>query len=132
MEMPVEEINKNLYIGILEIPSLGLKLPVINEWSYPNLKISPCRYEGSVYQNNLIISAHNYQCHFGNIKTLLSGDEVKFTDLDGNIFEYIVAEMQIIDPADIEGMKSGLWDLTLFTCTYGGQDRVTIRCELIE
>lgn len=132
MEMPVEEINKNLYIGILEIPSLGLKFPVINEWSYPNLKISPCRYEGSVYQNNLIISAHNYQCHFGNIKTLLSGDEVKFTDLDGNIFEYIVAEMQIIDPADIEGMKSGLWDLTLFTCTYGGQDRVTIRCELIE
>lgn len=132
MEMPVEEINKNLYIGILEIPSLGLKLPVMSDWSYPKLKLSPCRYEGSVYQNNLIISAHNYQCHFGNIKRLIQGDEVIFTDLDGNVFDYKVVEMEVIAPMDIDGMKSGTWDMTLFTCTYGGQDRVTVRCELAE
>ena len=27
-------------------------------------------------------------------------------------------------------MTSGDWDLTLFTCTYGGQERYTVRCTL--
>ena len=49
MEMPVEEIEGNGYIGLLEIPALGLSLPVMSEWSYPNLKLAPCRYSGSAY-----------------------------------------------------------------------------------
>jgi sortase A len=27
-------------------------------------------------------------------------------------------------------MESGDWDLTLFTCTTGGQSRITVRCVL--
>ena len=132
MEMPIKEIDGKPYIGILEIPYLNLKLPVISEWSYPNLKTAPCRYEGSAYQNNLIIAAHNYQSHFGNLKSLLQEEQIIFTDMDGNVFEYRVLEMEIIEPTDIERMESGEWDLTLFTCTYGGRDRVTIRCALAE
>jgi len=26
-------------------------------------------------------------------------------------------------------MAAGEWDLTLFTCNYSGQSRVTVRCE---
>lgn len=132
MEMPIKEIDGKPYIGVLQIPYLGLELPIMSEWSYPNLKISPCRYEGSVYQNNMIIAAHNYNCHFGDLKSLLQGEKVSFTDMDGNAFEYEVIEMEIINPTDIERMKSGDWDLTLFTCTYGGRDRVTVRCSLME
>ncbi len=33
---------------------------------------------------------------------------------------------------DVEEMITGDWDLTLFTCTLGGQTRVTVRCQLIE
>ena len=33
---------------------------------------------------------------------------------------------------NIEGIESGNWDLTLFTCTVGGQSRVTIRFELLQ
>ena len=113
MEMPVKEIDGKSYIGILEIPYLNLKLPVISEWSYPNLKTAPCRYEGSAYQNNLIIAAHNYQSHFGNLKSLLQEEQILFTDMDGNVFEYRVLEMEIIEPTDIERMESGEWDLTL-------------------
>ena len=29
-------------------------------------------------------------------------------------------------------MEAGDWDLTLFTCTIGGQTRVTIRLERVE
>ena len=31
--MPTVEADGNLYIGTLEIPGLGLNLPVLNEWS---------------------------------------------------------------------------------------------------
>lgn len=131
IEMPVENIEEDLYIGILEIPSLQLSLPVMSDWSYPNLKKAPCRYAGSAYTNDLIVSAHNYQCHFGSLKSLIPGDRITFTDTQGNCFLYEVTEIEILEPTAIEQMQNGSWDLTLFTCTYGGQKRVTVRCELV-
>lgn len=131
MEMPVVEINGNDYIGILDIPILELSLPVMSEWSYPKLRIAPCRYSGSAYENHLIIAAHNYRTHFGRIGSLCVGDRVIFTDVDGNIFLYSVAEIQTLAPTSVEEMLDDGWDLTLFTCTLGGRTRVTVRCELV-
>lgn len=130
MDMPAMEIDGKEYIGVLEIPSLALELPVMSGWSYPDLKISPCRYSGSVYQGNIVIAAHNYTRHFGRLKNLAEGDKVFFTDADGNVFSYEVALLETLNPTDIEEMESGGWDLTLFTCTVGGFYRVTVRCEL--
>ena len=132
MEMPTENINGIDYIGILRIPALELELPVISEWSYPRLKIAPCRYTGSAYQDDLIIAAHNYNSHFGNLKNLREGDTATLTDMDGNVFTYEMAELEILQPTDIEGMDRGEWDLTLFTCTRGGSSRVTARFERVE
>ena len=132
MEMPVETINGIDFIGVLRIPALELELPVISEWNYPNLKTAPCRYSGSAYLNNLIICGHNYTSHFGTLKNLWEGDIATFTDIDGNVFIYKMVERETLNPTDIEGMESGNWDLTLFTCTVGGQSRVTIRFELEE
>ena len=128
MEMPVETIDGVDYVGVLRIPALALELPVINQWSYPLLKIAPCRYSGSAYQNNLVLCAHNYASHFGNLKNLHIGDAVTFTDMDGNLFTYQVAELETLPPQATEEMENGDWDLTLFTCTVGGQSRVTVRC----
>ena len=58
------------------------------------------------------------------------GSEVIFTDMDGNRFIYAVSETEQLPGTAIEEMKSGDWDLTLFTCTIGGAARVTVRCEL--
>ena len=52
-----------------------------------------------------------------------------FTDVEGNEFQYTVAKTEVLDGTDIEGMKAGDWDLTLFTCTIGGRQRVTVRCQ---
>lgn len=132
MEMPTKEVDGELYIGVLDIPALELSLPVINEWSYPRLKIAPCRYQGSAYLNDLIIAAHNYQSHFGTLLNLQIGDKVYFTDMDGNVFAYEVVEIETLNPTAVDSMTSGDWDLTLFTCTVGGQTRVTVRCERSE
>ena len=127
-EMPAVEVDGSRYIGVLEVPSLGLELPVMETWSYPNLRVAPCRYSGSAYQDDMIVAAHNYKTHFGQLKELRPGDEVRFTDTEGNVFRYAVAELETLGKYDVEEMTSGDWALTLFTCTYGGQSRVTVRC----
>lgn len=131
MEMPVLSVDGQNYIGVLAIPALSLSLPVIGDWSYPKLKRAPCRYSGSAYQDDLILMAHNYSSHFGRLSSLPYGSLVTFTDADGNVFAYQVAELEVLNPHAIEDMKSGEWDLTLFTCTIGGKSRVTVRCERI-
>ncbi|MGM9590615.1 MAG: sortase [Faecousia sp.] len=132
MEMPVETINGIDYIGVLRIPALELELPIISQWNYKNLKTAPCRYSGSAYLNNLIICAHNFASHFGNLKKLSEGTIATFTDMDGNVFTYNLVERETLQPTDVEAMESGDWDLTLFTCTVGGKTRVTIRFALEE
>ena len=117
------------YIGYIAIPGLGLELPVMSEWSYPQQRIAPCRYCGSVKTNDLVIAAHNYSRHFGNIKNLVPGDEVYFTDMDGRVTAYEVVEVDILNPTAVEEMTDSGYDLTLFTCTYGGRSRVTVRCD---
>lgn len=131
-EMPVKTINGRDYIGVLSIPSLELELPVISQWDYPALKVAPCRYSGSLYQDNLIICAHNYASHFGKLKELQPGDIVLFTDMDEHVVTFQMVERETLNPMDAEGMEAGDWDLTLFTCTIGGQTRVTIRLERVE
>lgn len=132
MEMPeitLEDLDGAACIGVLEIPKIDLKLPVLSEWSYPLLKKAPCRYSGSAYLDNLVIAAHNYRTHFGKLKELETGDEVIFTDAAGNRFEYKVAAVEALTPQSVEDMTSGEWALSLFTCTLDGKNRVTVRCD---
>lgn len=130
MEMPTVEVEGHAYIGTLRIPGLGLELPVMSEWSYRKLKLAPCRFTGSAYQGDLIIVAHNYVTHLGNIKNLPVGAEVTFTDVAGNVFCYALAEIEILKPNQIEDLLGTDYPLTLVTCTIGGKTRVTARCIL--
>lgn len=126
--MPVISVDGNEYIGILEVPKLELNLPVISQWSDAKLQNAPCRYRGSVYSRDMILAGHNYASHFGKLKSLALGDEIRFTDVKGHVFTYQVIDMETLPGTAVEQMESGTWDLTLFTCTYDGRTRVTVRC----
>ena len=132
MDMPTETISGFDYIGIIGMPTLDLLLPVIDKWSYPAMKQAPCCYYGSAYKDNLVLVAHNYEAHFGRIGELKRGDEVTFTDIDGNVFHYAVWGTEVLPATAVEDMLTDEWDLTLFTCTLDGRSRVTVRCEQIE
>lgn len=127
-EMTVVDIDGYGYIGYLTIPALDLKLPVMSEWDDTRLKTAPCRYYGSVKTNDLVIAGHNYDRHFGRLKNLRTGDNVFFTDMDGVTAAYEVTEVEELQPTEIGQMLESGYDLTLYTCTYGGQSRVTVRC----
>lgn len=127
------ELDGRWYIGVLEIPAIDLELPVQTGWNYHNLDIGPCRYYGSVYTKDMVVAAHNYSSFFKRIDELNSGDEIIFTALDGSQFLYEVDHTELVDGYDVDSMIGGseYWDLTLFTCTWSGRSRVTVRASQI-
>ena len=131
-EMPVVEIDGYGYVGFIGLPTLEQELPVMADWSYPQLKLSPCRFTGSTVTEDLVILAHNYSYHFGSLKDLRVGDTVTFTDMDAKTYYYEVVALDVLGPYDVEEMTSGEFDLTLFTCNYTGKARVTVRCDRVE
>ena len=130
MEMPGEKVNGHEYIGTLSIPSLGLKVPVQRNWSYENLSVSPCRYSGSAYAGNLTIIAHTY--HFGKLSSLALDATITFTDMENNVFRYVVREINTISPNDANEIAHSGYDLTLVTCTLSGTKRVAVYCERVK
>lgn len=132
MEMPVVTVDGVDYVGTVYIEQLSIKLPVISEWSYPNLKKAPCRYSGSVYKDSMVIAAHNYRGHFADLEEIQVGATIVFTDMEANEFLYRVVETEILQPSAVEEMISDECDLTLFTCTVSGRTRFTVRCERVE
>ena len=127
---PVKVINGVGYLGTINFPTLNRELPVLSEANMANLKYGPCCYSGTVYQRNMVIAGHNYKKHFGPLKRLAQGDPVIFTDVEGNVFQYQVAGLEVLAPTAIEDMTMSGWDLSLYTCTLGGQTRLTVRCSL--
>lgn len=126
---PVAMVGDYEYLGVLSLPSLGLELPVMADWDYDRLKLAPCRQFGSAEEDNLVIAGHNYIGHFANLGMMKAGDSVTFMTMDGAVNTYVVAKTDIISPEDTEKVSESGYALTLYTCTYGRQNRVTVYCE---
>ena len=134
-EMAAYEVDGYAYIGVLEIPELKLSLPVMEQWDYTRLTISPCRYTGSYLTDDLVICAHNYATHFNPIRWIALYTDVYFTTIDGITYHYQVSDRQTLQPTDISKMvddEAGEWELTLFTCNTGGQTRCAVRCQRVD
>lgn len=129
-EMKTVEIDGHEYIGFLTIPKLGLELPVMAQWSMENLKIAPARFTGTTMEENLVLVAHNYKKHFGPIRRLKAGDEVLFVDMENTAIVYHVVATDAVPPTAVEEVTAGAYDLALVTCTYGGNTRLVVYCDV--
>ena len=126
-----EEHSSADYLGYLTIPSLGLELPVWNEWSEGRMKTAPCRQFGNKETDDLVIAGHNYKAHFAKLKTLVPGDSLSITDMDASVVNYEVKKTEIVDPAEAAYVKDSGYDLVLYTCTPGGKQRQVIFCDRV-
>lgn len=124
-------INGHSYIGYLTIEDLNLELPVMSGWTEEQLRISPCRYSGTVRGEDLVIMAHNYKSHFGYLAQLKEGAQVRFADMDGTVWNYEVAATDVLKAEEVEAMTAGEYDLTLFTCSSDRVHRITVRCNRV-
>lgn len=125
------EIDGRYYSGEIEIPSISLKLPILEEYKYEDLEIAPCVYAGEPGQPGYVIAGHNYRRHFQPVKELPDGTKILFHAADGREFIYEVNTLEIIRSTEVERMVSDEWDMTLFTCNYTGLQRAALRCTLI-
>lgn len=130
--LPVVMLDGYAYIGVLDIPALELRLPVMAEWDYTRLQLAPCRQFGSTATDDLVIAAHNYQTHFGRLRELSPGDTVTFTDMDGAEIVYRVEKTQTLNPDEVDAVQNSGYALVLYTCTVGGKTRVTVFCSRAE
>ncbi len=122
-------VDNNYYSGIIDIPEIGIKLPVMSEWNYDNLNNSPCLFYNDEKNNRKIIAGHNYSSHFGKLKQLKQGDYIIFTNAENKRVIYKVLQTEILGSTDTDKMLGGDdWNLTLFTCSLSGYERVTVRC----
>ncbi len=118
-------------IGNIHVPSVDIRLPVLNDWSEKMLKAAPCRYKGSIADGNMIIMAHNYKHHFNPLHKVKVGAEVTFENTVGTVFRYRVAKIEYLHRTKGEELPSEVYPLTLFTCTRSGVERVVVRCEAV-
>lgn len=128
-DMPEVTVDGQTYIGTLTIPVLDLTLPVMADWDYDKLQTAPCRYSGTLATKDLVIAGHNFIRHFGRLDTLRAGDVLVFTTMNDKKHYYTVARIETLDSTDITDMTAGEYPLSLFTCDYSGQARITVRCE---
>ena len=127
-EMKTVLVDGYEYIGVLTIPRTGSELPVMSTCTDRTINVSPGRYYGSPEKGPFVIGGHNYISHLGRIDWLREGDEVLFTDVEGVSYLYKVAGSEILNAGDSRKLVSDEWDLSLFTCTFSGTQRFTIRC----
>lgn len=120
------------YIGSISIPAINIDLPVLDTWDYTRLNIGPCLYYGQLHEKNMIICGHSYKKHFKYLSNLKQGDYVIFTDVSEEKYIYEVEEILVLSSTDIDEMINNNFDLTLYTCTNDGLNRLTVRCNLID
>ena len=129
-ELSTINIDGNEYTGIIYIPILNnLALPVLEECTDANLKISICKYAGSAEENNLVIAGHRYKSSFAKLSNLEIGNKAYYKDVNGEVYEYKLTQVETLSPTDVYEMQTGDWDMTLFTCSYNNSKRVAYRFE---
>jgi LPXTG-site transpeptidase (sortase) family protein len=125
-------------IARLDIAKLDLSLPVLSETTDNALKISACRYHGTVpgAEGNLVITGHDYRngAIFGQLNKMDEGDDVLLTGKDGKTYAYTVYAVDHIKPDEAGSLYDTEYgsELSLLTCENSGNGRLLVRCRLAD
>ena len=134
------EVEYNGYniVGIIKIPTINIEYPILDKTSDKAREVAITRFWGNNVNDigNLTMAGHNYLdgTMFGKTKKLNIGDKIEMTDLTGKTIEYAIFSKYVIDPNDVECVKSvqgNTREITLLTCTNGRSNRLVIKAREI-
>lgn len=128
--MPILQVKKDDFVGIIEVPLFGTELPLCDEWNGTRVSQYPCRYMGSTYDNSLIIGGSDNKGQFDFIKKISNGDIVSVTDATGQRFSYTVTDIRKTKDVSTENLTSKDCDLVLFARNSFAFDYTVVRCDL--
>ncbi|QQK08409.1 class A sortase [Miniphocaeibacter halophilus] len=124
------EINKNLIVGQIVIPSLDLNLTIFKGLSENELfaGVGTMKNNQIMGKGNYAIAGHYAENNtlFGDLTSIKIGDIVKITDKN-NIYEYEIYDTKVVDPnqidliEDTESEKRGNPIISLMNCYYEGK-----------
>lgn len=124
--------------GIIEIPKINIKYPIIDHTNEETMKVSITRFWGPQANEigNYTVAGHNNKdgTMFGKTKYLQIGDKIKLTNLKNETIEYEIFKIYSIDPDDVscvESVENGTREITLITCTNGHKNRLVTKARQI-
>ena len=117
-----------------EIPSLNIKVPVLEGTDPKSLQVSAGHFEGTGLpgHGNYCIAGHNstiYAEIFNALDQIQIGDEMYLIDNDEKRtrYTYIVAEYHVVAPQSVEVLDDyGDDRLTVISCTDDGKQRQVV------
>ena len=125
-------------IGSIYIPKIDVDYPILADTTPALLKVSVCKFWGGNMNEpgNLCIAGHNYRNRrfFSKVLTLVVGDIIELTDINGNKTQYSVYNKYTVDPEDTSctsQLTNGRTIVTLITCTNDSKQRVVVQAEKI-
>ena len=124
--------------GIIEIPKINIKYPIIDHTNEETMKVSITKFWGPQANEigNYTVAGHNnkYGTMFGKTKYLQIGDKIKLTNLKNETIEYEIFKIYSINPDDVscvESVENGTREITLITCTNGHKNRLVTKARQI-
>ena len=127
--MPLLSIEGTDFVGILEMPRFGSALPVGANWG----KVShyPCRFDGSAYDRTLQLGATTQKGQYDFYREISVGDSISFTDMEGNRYQYAVADIRYESHADQAALTKKDADLTLFIKNIYASEYIILFCDAL-
>lgn len=136
-----KRISREIYLRklldenvIFEIPSLNIRVPVLEGTDSKSLQVSAGHFEGtgSPGRDNYCIAGHNstiYAEIFNDLDNIQIGAEMHLIDNDEKRTDYIyiVTEYAIVDPHNVDVLNDyGDDRLTVISCTDDGEYRQVV------
>lgn len=122
-----------LMIGTIEIPTINLKYPVLDDSNKDAIDVSVALYYGPGLNKVGVttIAGHNYRDgrFFANNKKLVEGDAIYITDETNQKVKYNIYKIYTTSPEDdshLEYDTKGKREIALSTCTDDTQSRLII------
>lgn len=135
----VIKLSNNIsIIGLIEIPSINISYPILDNSSEELLKISVCRFSGPLpnRNGNLCIAGHNYKnsMMFSKLYKLNINDSIFITDLNNVRLEYIIYEKFKVKENNLDCTKdTSDTQITLITCNdTNNKERIVIKAKVKE
>ena len=125
--------------GIIGIPKINIKYPIIDHTDEKTMKVSVTKFWGPKPNEigNYTIAGHNNRdgTMFGKTKRLKIGDVIKITGLNNQTIEYKIFDIYSIDPNNVSivnSVNSDTREVTLITCTNGHKNRLITKARQIQ
>ena len=127
--MPVLQVDGVDYVCLIEVPELGVQLPVRNVWDTKDLSHGPCRYWGSIYDGSFILGGSYLEGQFDFCSRLDLGQRIVIRDMLGAEFRCSVSRIDRSSSVEFEEFSHEEYPLTLFVREKYESRYILVRCQ---